>query len=71
MSCIDENTCVCGYRYACDLEKHFVIAGDEEFIPVSMTATYETDCNYGGTITNKLSVSMCPKCGTLKGYAGY
>lgn len=65
--------CVCGYErissdYELDerLEEDFDFKnGDEDFIALNITATYESEGIYYTNI-KEAHIYACPKCGTLK-----
>ena len=62
--CLKEAECsACHYRYVYDYDDKEKIEGNQDFISVDITATYETDNHY----TEKLRVIMCPQCGVLIG----
>lgn len=65
--------CACGYERINDddeledmLEEDFNFRnGDEDFIELNITATYECEDNYCKSLY-EAEIYACPKCGTLK-----
>ncbi len=55
----------CNYRYVYDTVTQKPKEGDDEFIDVDLTATYQGN-GYRRPLVS-LNVHMCPKCGTLIG----
>lgn len=65
---IKTNECpACHYKYSYDWDDRKELEGNQEFVSIDVIATYESEGNYGGAITTKLNVIMCPECGVLIG----